>query len=308
MPKSKNRYLQALMESGNLAGVLTVAAAGAIVMNPAVLLAGLAAEAAYLIFVPDSRWYASVLDGRGAAEKRRLRHELKVRSFAQMDDAACRRYDLLETIRAQIESYARNDPDMFAEVLAKLDYLMDQFLRFATKEKEFRQYVYSVWRQECPYPPQPSQFGGGYQPYLNQQPQRNVGFSQPYAAQPPVAPQVPPEQVGPMVGAVQASYDAQVKRLGDEIAQQADEPTKAVKQKRVEVLTQRRESVAKIGRIAGNLSSQLDLVEDTFGLINDQIRARSPEQLLSDVESAVMQTDSMTTLLEDLAPLERAAA
>ena len=32
-------------------------------------------------------------------------------------------------------------------------------------------------------------------------------------------------------------------------------------------------------------------MEDTFGLINDEIRARSPEQVLADIEDVVLQTN-----------------
>jgi len=49
----------------------------------------------------------------------------------------------------------------------------------------------------------------------------------------------------------------------------------------------------------------MELLEDSFGLINDQMRARSPEQVLADIEGVVYQTDSMTQLLEELAPYQQ---
>ena len=45
--------------------------------------------------------------------------------------------------------------------------------------------------------------------------------------------------------------------------------------------------------------------EDTFGLINDEIRARSPEQILADIEEVVVATDTMSTALEEVAVLMR---
>ena len=57
-----------------------------------------------------------------------------------------------------------------------------------------------------------------------------------------------------------------------------------------------------------NLNHQLQLVEDTFGLINDEIRARAPQQILADIEEVVVATDSMSTALEELAPYEQMAA
>jgi len=40
-------------------------------------------------------------------------------------------------------------------------------------------------------------------------------------------------------------------------------------------------------------------------VINDEIRARSPEQILSDIEDVVFQTETMTSLLEEVAPFEQ---
>ncbi len=103
------------------------------------------------------------------------------------------------------------------------------------------------------------------------------------------------------------TYDAR-KTTCVEPLPETDASTKAVLEKRIQVLTQRSEGVGKIGRILTNLQYQLSLLEDTFGLINDQIRARSPEQVLADIEGVVDQTDSMTQLLEELAPYEQASA
>ena len=60
----------------------------------------------------------------------------------------------------------------------------------------------------------------------------------------------------------------------------------------MEVIKRRKEFVGKMEKILANLNHQLRLVEDTFGLINElKMRARSPEQLLIDIEEVVGQTD-----------------
>jgi hypothetical protein len=46
-------------------------------------------------------------------------------------------------------------------------------------------------------------------------------------------------------------------------------------------------------------------MEDTFGLINDEIRARSPEQVLADIEDVVSQSDSLTETLQDVSPFDQ---
>jgi hypothetical protein len=81
-----------------------------------------------------------------------------------------------------------------------------------------------------------------------------------------------------------------------------------VMEKRLDVLRRRQEFTAKIGKILTNLNHQLELLEDTFGLINDEIRARSPEQILSDIDEVVWQTDTMTKVLDEVAPLEQLVA
>ena len=63
-----------------------------------------------------------------------------------------------------------------------------------------------------------------------------------------------------------------------------------------------------MGKTLTNLSYQLQLVEDTFGLINDEVRARSPEQVLSDIDDVVSQTDVMARTLEEIAPLDQMIA
>jgi hypothetical protein len=48
-------------------------------------------------------------------------------------------------------------------------------------------------------------------------------------------------------------------------------------------------------------------MEDTFGLINDEIRARSPEQVLADIEDVVNQTDNLTETLQEVSPFDQMA-
>jgi hypothetical protein len=67
----------------------------------------------------------------------------------------------------------------------------------------------------------------------------------------------------------------------------------------------RRQYVSQIGEILSNLNMQLHLMEDTFGLINDEIRARSPEQVLADIDDVVNQTDNLTETLQEVSPFDQ---
>ena len=271
MARKSNQYWEAFKEGSNLVGLTSLTALSAATLNPLPLLFGLVAEAVYLLFVPDSRWYDARLSRRNDAEIESRRQQLKAQTFTRLDAAMQARFTRLEEVRRQIELQAQDDQKWFREVLRKLDYLLEKFLLFAAKEAEFDQYLKTVWSQECK----------GI---------KNSG------------------RPGRIIEDVQASYDTEMAQIQTLQQGEQDANTRAILAKRIEVLQQRREGVGKIGRILTNLQYQLALLEDTFGLINDQIRARSPEQVLADIEGVVYQTDSMTQLLEELAPYEQAAA
>jgi ribosomal protein L9 len=284
MDSKRSRYLEAFKEGGNLIGLTSLVAASAALLSPLPLLAGLVVEAAYLLFVPDSHWYDVRLSRRSDAEVEERRQKLKAQTFTVLDADMQARFTRLEEIRSQINAQAQDDRKWFLTVLRKLDYLLEKFLLFAGKEAEFRRYIGSVWHDEC---------GSRQRPVAH-------GSEEAFA---PSA-----VRAAPMVTEVQASYKRDIEQAQALQAKETDANTKAVLDKRIQVLEQRSEGVGKIGRILTNLQYQLALLEDTFGLINDQIRARSPEQVLADIEGVVDQTDSMTQLLEELAPYEQAAA
>jgi len=276
-----NRFREALKEGGNLAGLTGIVALSAALLSPLPLLAGLVAEAAYLLFVPDSHWYDARLSRRNDAAVEQRRQQLKAQTFTQIDADMQARFTRLEGIRQQINTQAQSDRKWFLTVLRKLDYLLEKFLLFAGKEAGFRQYVASVWTDQC----------GSQHRVVPRRPEDGM---------------VPPAaRTAQMVTEVQASYAHEIESAAALLTKETDPSTKAVLEKRVQVLQQRSEGVEKIGRILTNLQYQLALLEDTFGLINDQIRARSPEQVLADIEGVVDQTDSMTQLLEELAPYEQ---
>lgn len=281
MDSKRSRYLEAFQESGNVIGLTSLIAASVALLSPLPILAGLVVEAAYLLFVPDSRWYDSRLSRRNDAQIEERRRQLKVQTFTQLDSEMQGRFTRLEEIRTQINAQAQEDKKWFLTVLRKLDYLLEKFLLFASKEAGFRRYIGSVWTDEC-------------------------------SSRQRTAPRSPDDMTAPsahraaqMVTEVQASYKREIEQAEALQAKESDTNTKAVLDKRIQVLQQRSEGVGKIGRILTNLQYQLALLEDTFGLINDQIRARSPEQVLADIEGVVYQTDSMTQLLEELAPYDQ---
>ena len=74
----------ALNETPNLLGLASAFALSAALLNPLPLLAALAAEAAYLLFVPDSRWYRDHVERRYDAEVEARREQLKQSVFGSL--------------------------------------------------------------------------------------------------------------------------------------------------------------------------------------------------------------------------------
>jgi hypothetical protein len=281
--KKPNRFLLALQENANLIGLAGVASLTLATSSLPLLLAGVVAEAAYLLFVPDSKWYQNRLARRHDAEVRAQRERLKAQVFPAISEKMQEQFGRLERIREQLEGrpeYANED--WFRQILRKLDYLLEKFLLFARKDAEFRAYLNSVYL-DVVRRGNPEEMNFDYSEEKGRKRQK------------PIAQRT----VENTVNAIQERYAADIRNVQAQREDEADLNTQAILDKRKEVLEQRHEYVGKIGRILTNLGHQMELLEDSFGLINDQIRARSPEQVLADIEGVVTQTDAMTQLLED---------
>jgi hypothetical protein len=142
----KNRLAQAFQENGNLVGLAGAVGLSLALLNPLPLLVGLVAEAAYLLFVPDSKWYEARLGKRHEAEIVARREQLKRKILPTLAPPAQERFARLETVRAQIYAQAaeHEHEKWFDQVLRKIDYLLEKFLLFASKEIQFQTYLRSI--------------------------------------------------------------------------------------------------------------------------------------------------------------------
>ena len=273
----KNRYLAALQEQYNLLGLASIAGLSAAIVNPLPLLIGLVVEAAYLIFVPDTKWYENRLSRQHDDEVRAQREALKNEILPKLRPALQTRFAKLEEERADIDRQAAADKLWMREVLRKLDFLLDKFLQFALKDEQFRVYLYEARLEK---------FGdSGKRP-----------------------PEPTDKWARETVELLQQDFDNDINNVAQQFERETDPNTRAVLEKRLEVLKRRRDFIARIGKIIANLSQQLHLLEDTFGLISDELLARPPEQVLGDIEDVVSQTKTMTEVLEEMAPYERMLA
>ena len=297
---SKNRYLEAFKESHNAIGLAAIIALCAATLSPIPLVAGLVLEAAYLLVVPDSKWYATRLAKKFDGEIEDRRRKLKEQTLPTLRPELQQRFTHLETLRQQIGERAAEDERWFREVLRKLDFLLDKFLQFASKEAQFYTYLHGLLTEVR------SAAHKNTAPYdLDPPRKKDHRSSQSSQFRPSGMDAMRNEDI---VAEIQTSYDKAMEEVRAGLEEEQDYDTKAILQKRLDVLQRRHEFAGKTGKILKNLDHQLQLVEDTFGLINDEIRARSPEQLLSDIEEVVVASNSMTSALEELAPFEHIAA
>ena len=273
----KNRYLSALQDQYNLLGLSSIVALAAASTSFTPLLIGVVIEAAYLIFVPDSKWFESRLSRQHDAEIVAQREQLKSEILPKLRPTLQTRFAKLEEERADIDRRSQDDKEWMREVLRKLDFLLDKFLQFALKDEQFRVYLYEARLEK-----------------LNENTKR--------------APEPTDRWARETVELLQRDYDGDISQIETQFESESDENTRAILSKRLEVLMRRRDFVARIGTITVNLSQQLQLLEDTFGLISDELLARPPEQVLGDIEDVVSQTKIMTDVLEDMAPYERMLA
>ena len=311
-----NRYIEAFKENYNTIGLATVAAVSAALLTPVPLLAGLVAEAAYLLFVPDSKWYEARLARRFDAEVIARRQKLKDQTLPTLRPEMQERFLRLEEMRKQIDTQSQDDKAWFREVLRKLDYLLEKFLLFAAKEVQFRSYLQSLREEVRGERPRSAALDYDLRPpSTDRRAGRNMGEVRKRVLRPEPEERMETPSVDvndrwtqKAVEEVQTHYAQEREHIEEMLAAEPDSDTKAVLEKRMDVLQRRNEFAGKIGKILTNINHQLQLVEDTFGLINDEIRARSPEQILADIEEVVIATDTMATTLEELAPLDQMIA
>ncbi|AIE84296.1 hypothetical protein [Fimbriimonas ginsengisoli] len=282
-----NKYLEAFKESYNAIGLAAAVALSAGTLSLVPILGVLVLEAAYLLFVPDSKWYDARLSARYDQEVIQRRRKLADEVFPSLSADVKTRFVRLETVREQVGGPLFKGKRWFQEVLRKLDYLLEKFLLFATKQVQFENYLRSVLEEvERTDPSRP--------------PRRRATDP---AAEPMKAAEE--EWVKRTVARIQERYDEDIESIRTSLPGEENLHNQAVLEKRKEILMRRKQYVGQMGEILVNLGQQLCLIEDTFGLINDEIRARSPEQVLVDIEDVVYQSDSLSETLQEVSPFDQ---
>ncbi|HTQ09688.1 MAG TPA: hypothetical protein VMI31_06415, partial [Fimbriimonadaceae bacterium] len=276
-------------------------------LTPIPLIVGLVAEGAYMLFVPDSKWYGKRLQDRYDAAIADRRKKLKEQILPRLSPAMRDRYLRLESTRDQIYNNAdQNDSrTWFGDVIKKLDFLLEKFLLFGDKEVQFRNYLSSVLDEVRA---EDSSINTLNVPL----PSTKTNRAKPLSGDIPDEIFMTPESnwVKNTVDEIKQRYQDDLDKIQKflDTSKEIELQTQAVLNKRHDVIQRRMEYIDRIGSILSNLNHQSRLMEDTFGMINDEIRARSPEQVLADIEDVVFQTNAMTSALEEVAPFEQMVA
>ncbi|HEY3282267.1 MAG TPA: hypothetical protein VGN26_08350 [Armatimonadota bacterium] len=142
-PKPASHLREALGETANTVGLALAGAAALVTANPVPLVLGAAAEALYLLFVPDSRPYRLWVDQRYRQLARDEREKVKERLLLELAPRDHERWLNLQALRdrlqATVDAQDESTRSLLSGEVAKLDYLQDAFLGFlATKERYSR--------------------------------------------------------------------------------------------------------------------------------------------------------------------------
>ena len=105
------------------------------------IILGVAAEAVYMLFVPDSKWYEVRLKSKFDAEVQARLQKLRDQVFPQIHNTVKEQFSRLQSARDQIGQQSRSEETWFREALRKLDFLMEKYLQFALKESQFIKYL-----------------------------------------------------------------------------------------------------------------------------------------------------------------------
>jgi hypothetical protein len=291
MPPS--RLKEAFTQDANLIGLAAVATTSMIMLNPLPLLVGTVAEVGYLLFAPDSAWIRSKIAHKNLAAEEQQRQAQRASMLNGLRDEIRARFDHLQAKLGEIETAAKADPAWATtDLLPSLEFLLDKFLAFANKEGQYRQYLETIRDEEQDAAPVRSMRQGSRQQAQVVRPLPTGDATVAWANR--------------LVDDVSARYTAESEQLNAEAEREQDPDARALLEKRAQVLQQRDDYLKRAGRAIVNIHRQLTLLEDAFGLINDQIRVRPPDQIKADLDGVLQTTQMMTKTLDEMAQFDQA--
>jgi hypothetical protein len=273
---------RAFLEWPNLAALLLFIGTFAAAHFYIGLVAVLVVEGVYLAALPKSGWYAHVLAQRHEREASQRLEALKAKHLSSLAFEARSRFGHLEMLRKSIASQSEAGKSWYQEIVQKLDYLLEQFLLLGAKQAQFASYLDSIRKEAGVLPPSTAKSPGDPAARLI----------------------VDEEGLRTVVAGIKAGYQSAIDKIDSSLATERDPHNQALLEKRKEVVGRRSQYIDRIGDILSNIGQQLQLMEDTFGLVSDEVRARSPEQTIAEIDTLINQTDRLTDKLQAIAPFD----
>lgn len=261
-----------------------------------------AAEVAYLLFVPDTAWYRGMIEARRAKALREQRARLKRQVLPKLRSQDRQRFQRLEALRNQLPALTPGEygSDIMRDVLTQMDVLLDKFLEFAAKDARYRQYLVEMVRPGAPTFNAATNWADRLMELANRllaEPARSTATTAMVSS-------TRTSEVSDLVQQIQKALDAHIAELQAGLQTQTSDTNRQIVTKNIEVITKRRDRIGELGEIINNIDCQLDLIANSFALIADQVRVLPPEQVLQDIADVVQQTEVTTTMLAAAAPLD----
>jgi hypothetical protein len=233
-----------------------------------------------MLVVPHTAWFQRRLRQKRQAALAHDREARRHQVWQRLLPEDRRRFEALERMRGEIDQQARAS-SIPPEMLRRLDDLLHRFLEFGEKRAEYLEYLRGLLKQEVGITASRQGWWGGTGPAVDR--------GRPGEA---------------MLQRLLQHYEQEITAVQQSLegATSGDD----VRRNNLRVLQQCEENLPQIGTILHDLDQQMELVLNTFTLLNSQARTRPPEQMLSDVQEVVGSAEALTEAMAELAPLEQA--
>jgi hypothetical protein len=276
------KTIEAFKDATNWIGSGVVVATGFLLPDPSLTpVIWLGYEAAYLLVVPRTAWFQRRLRQKREAALAHHRESLRHQVWQRLLPEDRRRFEALERTRSEIDQQAKAS-SIPPEMLRQMNDLLPRFLEFAEKRAEYLEYLRGLMKQEVGITASRQGWWGGTGPAADR--------GRPGEA---------------MLQRLLQHYKEEIATVRQALA--GETPGSAdVRQNNLRVLQQCQENLTQMGTILHDLDQQMELVVNTFTLINSQARTRPPEQLLSEVREVVGSAEALREAMATLAPLEQA--
>jgi hypothetical protein len=276
------KTIEAFKDAINWIGSGVVLATGFLLPDPSLTpVIWLGYEAAYLLVVPRTAWFQRRMRVKREAALAHHRESLRHQVWQRLLPEDRRRFEALERMRSEIDQQAKAS-SIPPEMLRQMNDLLPRFLEFAQKRAEYLEYLRGLMKQEVGITASRQGWWGGTGPAADR--------GRPGEA---------------MLQRLIQHYKEEIATVQQALA--GETPGSAdVRRNNLKVLQQCQENLTQMGTILHDLDQQMELVVNTFTLINSQARTRPPEQLVSEVREVVGSAEALREAMAALAPLEQA--